>query len=145
MLSKMTEEIMIKDANLGKELVITTANKVGILANISKILADHGINIEGVAGYAANNEAKIMIVADDTLRAKEALEKAGYKKIKENDVVVVDLLNKPGALKAITAKIAADNIDIRYTYGTACPSGCPARLIVATTNNEKALVHFKSK
>ena len=55
---------MIKDANLGKELVITTENKVGILANMSKILADHGINIEGVAGYAAeNNQAKIMIVA----------------------------------------------------------------------------------
>jgi hypothetical protein len=137
---------MIKDANLGKELVVTTENKVGVLANISKIMADHGINIEGVAGYAAaNNEAKIMIVADDALRAREALQKAGFKNVKENEVVVVDLLNKPGALKAITAKMAADKIDIRYTYGSTCPTGCPARIILATNNNEKALVLFKTK
>lgn len=136
---------MIKDANLGKELVITTENKVGILANMSKILADHGINIEGVAGYAAeNNQAKIMIVAEDTLRAKEALQKAGYTNMKENEVVVVELENKPGALKSITAKMADAKIDIRYIYGTACPSGCPARIILATNNNEKAVVLFKA-
>ena len=141
---KVQEDRMIKDANLGKELVITAENKVGILANISKVLADHGINIEGVAGYAAQSEAKIMLVSDDTLRAKEALQKAGYKNIKENEVIVVDLANKPGALKAITAKMADAKIDIRYTYGTACPSGCPARLILATNNNEKAIVLFKA-
>lgn len=136
---------MVKDVNLGKELVVTVPNKVGILANMSKILADHGINVEGVAGYAAETEAKIMIVAEDTLRAKEALVKGGYKNCKENEVLVVDLINKPGALKGITAKLAADKIDIRYTYGTACPSGCPARLIIATSDNEKALVSLKAK
>jgi hypothetical protein len=136
---------MVKDVNLGKELVVTAPNKVGILADMSKILADHGINIEGVAGYTANNEAKIMIVAEDELRAKEALARGGYDNCKENEVIVVDLVNKSGALKGITAKLAAENIDIRYTYGTACPSGCPARLILATTNNEKALVSLKAK
>ena len=136
---------MIKDANLGKELIVKMPNKVGILANISKILADRGINIEGVAGYAANNEASIMFVADDTLSAKEALHKGGYENIKENEVVVVDLENKPGALKAITAKLAAEKIDIKYAYGTACPEGCPARIILSTSDNEKALVSFKAK
>jgi hypothetical protein len=136
---------MIKNANLGKEIVVTTENKVGVLANMSKILADHGINIEGVAGYAMNNEAKIMLLVDDTLRAKEALQKAGYKNMKEHEVVVVDLENKPGALKSISAKLAAEKIDINYTYGTACPEGCPARIVLATSENEKALVSFKAK
>ncbi len=136
---------MVKNAEMGKEIVVTVANKAGILANMSKILADHGINIEGVAGYAQNNEAKIMIVTDDELRAKEALVKAGYKTIKEKEVVVVELVNKPGALKGITAKLAEEKIDILYTYGTACPTGCPARLILSTSDNEKALVAIKSK
>ena len=134
---------MLKDVNLGKELVVSLPNKVGILADISKILADHGINIEGVAGYAQGTDAKIMIVAEDTLRAKEALLKGGYKAVKESEVLVLDLENKPGALKVITAKLAKDGIDIRYAYGTACPSGCPARLIIATSANEKALVSLK--
>ena len=136
---------MIREANLGKEVVITTANKAGILANISKVLADHGLNIEGVAGYVVNNEAKLMIVSEDTLRAGDALLKAGYKSMKVNEIIVVDLENKPGALKSLTAKLAADKIDIKYTYGTACPSGCPARIIIATTDNAKALVALKRK
>ena len=136
---------MIQNAKLGKEIVVTIENRVGILAHISTVLADHGINIEGVAGYAANNEAKIMLVADDTLRAREAIEKAGYTNTKEKEVVVVDLQNKPGALKGITAMMAADKIDIVYLYGTACPAGCPARIVLSTSNNERALVLCKAK
>lgn len=136
---------MVKDANLGKELVVAVPNKVGILADISKLLADRGINIEGVAGYAVASEAKIMLVVEDTLRAKEALAKSGYKIIKENEVVVVSLENKTGALKDITARLAKENIDISHAYGTACSAGCPAKIVLATTNNEKALVLFKEK
>ena len=136
---------MIKSTELGKEIVVTAANKVGVLANMSKIMADHGINIEGVAGYAVNNEAKIMLVADDVSRAKDALQKAGYKSLKENEVILVDLENKLGALKGLTAKLATANIDIRYTYGTVCSEGCPARIILSTSDNEKALVLLKGK
>ena len=137
---------MIKDAALGKELVVTTENKIGVMAAISKMLSDKCINIEGVAGYAAqNNEAKIMIVADDALRAKEAIVKAGYKNIKEKEVVLVDLQNKPGALKGITAMLSADKIDINYMYGTVCQEGCPARIVLSTSNNERAIVLFKAK
>ncbi len=136
---------MIKEAKLRKELVVAMPNKVGILADMSKIMADHGINIEGACGYAANNEAKIMLVVDDVLRGKEALQKGGYKAIKENEVIDIVLENKPGALKVLTAKLAKDNIDIKYTYGSVCAGGCPARIIVATTDNEKALVSLKAK
>lgn len=136
---------MIKEANLGKELVITVPNKIGTLANISKILSDHGINIEGVAGYAMNNEAKIMLVLDDALRGKEAVVKGGFKNIRENEVLVVDLENKPGALKVLTAKLEQEKIDIKYIYGTTCPEGCPARIIISTTDNKKGLVALKGK
>jgi len=136
---------MVKDVSLGKELVIALPNKVGILANMSKILADHGINIEGVAGYAVNNEAKLMLVVDDTLRAREALQKGGYKFTNEHEVVIVNLENKPGALKGITAKLASAKIDIVYTYGTVCSGSCPARLIISTNDNEKAMILLKSK
>ena len=136
---------MIKDAKLSKEIVITTPNKIGILSDVSKILSDHGINIEGVAGYALGPEAKIMLVVDDGLRAKDALQKGGYKSVKENEVVLVDLENKPGALKVLSAKLVKSAIDIKYTYGTVCSGSCPARLVLATSDNEKALVSFKAK
>ena len=134
---------MIKNAEMGKELVLTVPNKMGTLASVSKIVAEHGINIEGVAGYAMGNEAKIMLVADDVLRAGEALKKAGFKAIETKEVIVIELENKEGALKSITARLLDAKIDIRYIYGTACSGGCAATLIVSTVDNEKALVIFK--
>lgn len=134
---------MIKAANLVKEITVAVENKIGVLANISRILADHDINIEGVAGYAMDGKANIMVVCDDTLRAGDALKKAGYKGLKESEVIVVDLENKAGALKVLTEKLAAAGIDIRYTYGTACVEACPSRIVVSTNNNEKAFVLLK--
>lgn len=136
---------MLKSANLGKEIVVTVANKIGVLADISRILADHGINIEAVAGYAENQNAKITLVTDDNLRAVDALKKNAYKSVAENEVVVLELENKPGALKNITAKLASEGIDIKFIYGTACPSNCPAKIVLSTNDNEKAVVAFRRK
>lgn len=134
---------MIKSAKLGKEIVITVSNKIGVLADMSKLVADHGINIDAVAGYAVNNEAKIMLVTGDNLRAVDALKKAGYTSLKEEEVVIVELENKTGALKNITAALSGQGIDIKHVYGTVCSAGCPAKLVLSTSDNEKALVTFK--
>lgn len=135
---------MVQSAELGKEVVVTVVNKIGVLADMSKLLADHGLNIEAVAGYStAANEAKIMLVTNDNQRAVDALKKAGYKGTKENPVVILVLENKPGALKTITAKLSAENIDIKYIYGTTCPGDLPAKIVISTSNDEKALAGFK--
>jgi hypothetical protein len=136
---------MVKSAKSGKEISITVINKVGVLADISRILADRGINIEAVAGYTVDSRASIMVVTGDNLRAAEALQKSGYKSAKENEVIVLELENKQGALKSVGSKLAAEGIDIKYIYGTTCPEGCPAKIIVSTTDNEKALVALKKK
>jgi hypothetical protein len=134
---------MIKQAQLGKEIAVTVVNKIGVLADMSKLLAEHSINIEAVAGYALDKEAKIMLLTNDNVRSIDALKKSGYKSIRENEVVVVELEDKPGALKNITARLATEGIDIKQIYGTTCAGGCPAKLVISTGDNEKALVAFK--
>ena len=135
---------MIKDARLGKEIMVTVTNKIGILADMSKILAQHGVNIVAVAGYAAENQtAKIILVAEDNLRAVDALKKAGYKSVSEREALIIELENKTGALECLTAKLASENIDIKQLYGTVCSAGCPAKIVISTSDNAKALVAFK--
>ena len=134
---------MIGSAQLSKEISVTAANKIGVLADIAKMMAEHGINIQAVAGYAVGDEAKIMLVTADNLRATDALKKAGYKSLKENEVIVLELENKAGVLKNVTDKLLAENIDIKQIYGTACVSECPARIILSTADNQKALAVFK--
>lgn len=136
---------MIKEVKLAKEIVVAVPNKAGILANISKILAEHGINIEGVAGYVTDNDARLMLVTEDNLRAVDALKKAGYESIRESEIVMAELMNKAGALKSFTAKLTAGGIDIKYIYGTAGEGASPARMMLSTSDNEKTVVLFKEK
>jgi len=135
---------MIKDAFIWKEITLITKNKIGLLANIAKIIADHGINIEGIVGYSMDDEASVMIVAENITAAKETLIQNGFE-VKENEVVVVDLKNKPGALKSLATKIAAQNIDIKYIYGTVTLEEDVSRLVLATNANERTLVLLKEK
>jgi len=134
---------MVVNVRLGKEIVVTIVNKVGILAEMSDIIANHGINIEAVGGYATENAASIMIVTGDNLRAMDALKAKGYKSAVESEVVILDMENKPGALKNITRKLATEDIDIKHIYGSACSGDCPARLVISCSNNEKALILLK--
>lgn len=134
---------MLKSAKIAKEITVSVVNKIGVLADMSAVVTERGVNIEAVAGYAVNNEARIMLVTGDNLRTVEALKKAGYNSIQENEVIIVELENKPGALKQVTAKLAAEGIDIRQVYGTVCAGSCPAKIILSTVNNQKALVALK--
>lgn len=135
---------MLKNVQLVKEIAVTVVNKIGVLTDISKLIAEHGINIEAVAGYAdKDNNAKIMLVTEDNLRVTDALQKSGYKSLKESEVIVVELENKTGALKYLTAKLAAEGIDIKSIYGTTCTGACPARMVLSTSDNEKAIVALK--
>lgn len=131
---------MLKNIQLSKELVVKVENKAGILADMTGVLAEDGINLVAIAGYAAESgKAQIMLVSNDNLRAGDALCKAGYKAIKENEVIMFELENKPGALKKITKKLASGGIDIKYIYGSTCSEGCPGKIILSTNDNKKTL------
>jgi len=136
---------MLIKATLGKEIVATVTNKVGAMADISRIVAEQGINIEAVAGYAKEDRksADIMLVTSDNGRAMEALKKSGYTSMQEREIIIAELENARGALKDISIKMAQQNIDLKYIYGTTCPSNCPARLVISTNNNAKAFSLLK--
>lgn len=125
---------------MGKEIVLTVPNKVGVMAKISKALADKGINIEATAGYAKDDaEAEVMIVAAKPVAGLDKLDLGGRVSLKERDVLLVELENKPGALKEVSEKLAAGGIGIKYLYGSTCTCGCPSRVVLSTVDNQKAL------
>jgi hypothetical protein len=136
---------MLKNAELVKEISVVLDNEIGLLNRMSGLLADHGINIEAMAGYEMQeaNKARIMLVVDDTRRAGDALKAKGYGSVDERDVILVELDNKPGALKSVTSQLVHKDIDIKYIYGTTTTEECPVRIVLSTSDNEKAFVTLK--
>ena len=89
------------------------------------------------------DQVVISLVVDDTLRAIEAINKRGFGAVEEEDVILVELDNKPGALKTVTSLLARKNINIRYIYATASPGASPVRVILSTGDNNAAFIALK--
>ena len=132
---------MIKSVTLGEEIVITTKNKVGLLADIAQMLANEGVNIEAALGYETGATARLMLVTNANIRIISELRKRKkYKSVKETEVVMVELENKPGALKVVTTELAKAKVDIKYLYVTppSAASGS-SRMVLQTSDNEAAM------
>lgn len=130
---------MIKGVTIGEEIVVTTKNRVGLLADMSIILANHGINIEAMLGYEVGQTAKLLFITNANLRIIDELKKKKYKSIKETEVIMVELSNKPGAMKVVGTELKNNKIDIRHVYITSSSCGDSSRMILQTSDNEKAM------
>ena len=133
---------MVKDVRIGKELVVSVEDKVGVLAEITALVADHGISITAITATGTSGTAVIQFLTDDNLRSKDALKAKGYD-VDEREVVLVELENKPGALKLISKKLTDENINFSYLYGSTCSGSCAATIVFSSTDNEKAVVNLK--
>lgn len=132
---------MIKKALLGKEVSVKVVNDIGTLSKVTSFLVNHGINLEGIAGYSTDfgEEAALMFITDNNAAAVDILMDHGYTGIQENEVIIVELENTPGSLKNISEIIAQNGINITYIYATTCAKGCPTKIVFSTSDNHTAI------
>ena len=137
---------MIKSLAIGHEISVVVINEVGALARVTSFLVNHGINVDTVAGYSnhVGDQAGLMFMTDDNVSAIKELTENGYDDVRENEVIVVELENTPGALKNISERLTQNDINIAYIYCTTCMHGCPAKIVLATSDNDRAFELLKS-
>ena len=100
-----------------KQLTVLVNDVPGSLARMAQALAAQKVNIIAMMGVGNESLSPIRLLVDNPARAKKALRSAGLQATEE-DVLVVPLANKPGALAGIAAKLASANINILYAYAT---------------------------
>ena len=126
---------MIK-ARMAKEAIVRINNRMGVLAQVTKSLADMGLNIEAVIATVEGGDAIIRMVTGDHQRTVDALrdQRLG---VQEARVVVAEVEHRPGLLREITDKLARQHIDLSYLYGTAAGDKC--LVVFSSTNNDWAV------
>ena len=123
-----------------KEISVRVLNDIGILAQLTKIVADKGVNIRAAAAWVEDeNKGVVRLVTDDNLRAADALRAHNYAPI-EIDSIEVVLHHSPGMLSSMCAKIGGGGINIKYLYASAPVSEEACLAVLSTDNNERALV-----
>ncbi len=131
------------DPRIVEQLEITTVDKPGMLADVTKAIAEAQVNIEALCAYGMEGKAIFYIISRDNAAAKKACLKKGWQ-VKEDEVVVVDLENEPGALNKIAEKLKAQGINLIYCYGsTGENNSFPCHFVFKAENNKAALAALK--
>ena len=125
------------NAVMSKQLIITVNNKVGTLAEVTHVVSSVGINLIAVCAYAVDNKGVIIFVTEDNSKAKKLLQDKKYD-VREEDVILLSIDNKPGELEKVTQKIAKAGIDVTLLYGSVEQRGKTSRLILVSENNKAA-------
>jgi len=124
-------------ARMAKEAIVRIDNRMGVLASVTRSLADKGINIEAVIATVEGADAIIRVVTSDHQRTVDTLRQQGLQ-AQESRVVAAEVEHRPGLLRQIAEKLARQNIDLLYLYGTAAEGG-RCLVVFSSTNNDWAV------
>lgn len=111
---------------------VTLENRPGVLAETCSDLAAKAVNIQAIVAEARQPGA-VRLVVNNTETARKVFEGKGWQ-FTEEKVLAVRLSDRPGALGRITRKLAENDINIDYAYGS-IEKGAPKALIVLAVSD----------
>ena len=126
-----------------KQLQLMMSDQPGRLSEITAALAGAKVNISNICAYGMQQEATFMLTVDSNAKAKKALAPLGVE-VKEYDVIIVEMPNKPGELQKVARKLGDAWINIIYMYGTSADARS-GNCIFATSDDAQAIKLINKK
>ena len=112
--------------HLDADLAVTLPeDRPGTLAAALKCVGDAGINLDGYAEIGG----VVHVLSPDLQKAHDALQKAGFRIVQEQQVLVVAVEDEPGAAAGVFQRLATAHVNIRYSY-----LATGNRLVISTDN-----------
>ena len=121
-----------------KQLSVFMENKPGHLSRICNALAENDINIRAMSVHDTVDHAIVRLIVDQPTKALVILEDEGVYTIAQ-DVVLLDIENKPGIISTIARKLFRADINIEYAYCTASKNQDYGCIVVKTKDPESTL------
>ena len=121
-----------------KQLSVFLANRPGVLAHISTILAEANVNILALSVHDTVDHAVLRLVLDHPTKALLLLEQEEFYVI-EHEVVILAVDNEPGTLAKIAQKLGHADINIQYAYCTAAKGQVTGCIVLKTEQPEAAV------
>ncbi len=122
-----------------KDMMFILPYQAGTLAQLTRALADADINVLGCSGQQFGPEGIIHLLVEDPSGAREAAARAGFVVRGENDVIVADIKDMPGAIAALLAALADAGIDVSLTY-----LATGSRLVIGVDDVDQARAAMRS-
>ncbi|MGE5257941.1 MAG: hypothetical protein ACM3KE_14780 [Hyphomicrobiales bacterium] len=121
-----------------RQLTVLTGNSAPHVGNVFSILSQAGVNIRAHC-LVDNGEVncKLRLIVSDPDKAVKVLEGHKFTTV-VNDVVVVEIDDKPGGLSRILKLLEGQDIRITYTYTAASESPGAAVMVFRFSDNAQA-------
>jgi hypothetical protein len=99
------------------EFTVILPDTPGSLARLGRALGDARVNIEAIMGIAREGEGLVRFVPGNVARARQALEATGFRHT-TREILVVTVLDEPGALGEVALVMATAGVNIDALYVT---------------------------
>jgi len=120
------------------QLSIFVENKPGTLAAICEALTKAKINIYGMTISDTVDHSVIRLVLSDPRKALNLFEERGVLVV-ENEVIVIENANKPGAMADVAHKLEKAKVNIEYAYLATHPKAKTGLAILRVSDTKKGL------
>jgi hypothetical protein len=107
----------------------------GAMAKLTSILAEKGVQVEGINVLPKGREGQVQFLVTDGDRCLDALEEAGFSGTRE-DVHVLTLSNDRHAFADVCRRLAKAGINIESCFGTRY--GKQGNFVLITDDNAEA-------
>ena len=127
---------------VNKQLSLFLENKSGRLAEVTRIIADVGVDILAMAIADTTSFGILRLIVDDIDKAAKALEEHGLA-FKITDVVAIEVPDRPGGLADALQIVDKAEIGIEYMYAFIGKNSTVAHVILKITDADRAIEVFK--
>lgn len=98
-----------------KELKIRVEDRPGMLGEVALALAERKVNLRAVNAWVEGEEGVIRMVVDQVGAARKVLAARGWK-AEEQEVLEVELADKPGALGELATALGEAGVNITHVF-----------------------------
>lgn len=120
-----------------KALVIRVEDRPGMLGEIASALGARKVNLRAVHGSNEGGQGVVRLVVDKLALAKKVLAAHGWQP-DEEEVLEVELADRPGALGEIAKLLGDARVNIRYVF-VSTGGGRRATVFIAVSDMKAAL------
>lgn len=105
----------VSERKVVRQLSVFIANEAGRVSEVTGLLGEAGINIRGFSVSDTADYGILRLVVDRPEDALASLKEHGFT-VREDEVICIDLPDRPGGLAGVLKIVSEAGVNIEYVY-----------------------------
>ena len=118
------------------QISIFLENRAGQLAQVTRVLADHSVDMRAISIAETSDYGVLRVIVDDADKATNVLLENGFI-LSKTPVTVVEVPDQAGGLAPVLEALAEGDMDIEYMYSFFTHRDGKAYMVFRTVDEEK--------